>query len=322
MKAPEYVPDLILGIEEPELYQHPNRQRHLSRILWDLSQGNIPGVAKRTQVIYCTHSPLFIDLTRFNCLRRFSKISNSEDGNKPLVSRCSCNSLSNVAQVLQQAHEEQPVKPFTPESLQARLSTLMTPWTNEGFFGDAVVLVEGEDDRCAILGAAMNRGIDLESKGIAVIPTSGKQNIDRLYLIFKGFEIPVYAIFDADVRDMKNESQNRKSNRLLQRLLKSKEIKDFPETQVSENFAVFQDKLETELRSAIGDEIYTKTFLKFANDYGYTEVAACQKSPTFVKVLLAEADTQKKSFKILDDIINKINTLLDFRRSNLSIARQ
>jgi len=46
------IPDMILGIEEPELYQHPTRQRHLARILWELSQGNIPGVARRTQLVY------------------------------------------------------------------------------------------------------------------------------------------------------------------------------------------------------------------------------------------------------------------------------
>ena len=40
------MPGLILGIEEPELYQHPSRQRHLARILWGLSQGEIPGVIK------------------------------------------------------------------------------------------------------------------------------------------------------------------------------------------------------------------------------------------------------------------------------------
>ena len=39
------MPNLILGTEEPELYQHPSRQRHLASILWQLPNGQIPGVA-------------------------------------------------------------------------------------------------------------------------------------------------------------------------------------------------------------------------------------------------------------------------------------
>ena len=50
----------------------------------------------------------------------------------------------------------------------------MTPWMSEGFFADVAVLVEGEDDRAAILGVAKSKGIDLESSGIAVIPAAEK----------------------------------------------------------------------------------------------------------------------------------------------------
>ena len=53
------------AIEEPELYQHPSRQRHLASVLLNLAKGAIPGVAENTQVIYATHSPLFVGLDRF-----------------------------------------------------------------------------------------------------------------------------------------------------------------------------------------------------------------------------------------------------------------
>ena len=73
-KKPETIlPDLILAIEEPELYQHPNRQRHLAKILFQLANGQIPGVAKRTQVIYATHSPLFVCLDRVDNIKLFKK---------------------------------------------------------------------------------------------------------------------------------------------------------------------------------------------------------------------------------------------------------
>lgn len=314
LKPPEHMPDLILGIEEPELYQHPNRQRHLARILWDLSEGKIPGVARRTQVIYCTHSPLFVDLTRFDCIRRFSKTGNPDDATKPLISRCSRNTLAGVAQSLQQAHEVRPARPFTAQSLRARLITLMTPWSNEGFFGDCVVLVEGEDDRAALVGAAHLRGTDLESKGIAVIPAGGKNNLDRLYLVFRGFNIPVYVVFDGDVRDTSDQESHKKANRLLQMLLECRDIKDFPTTQVSDRYAIFQDKLETEIRGAVGEQVYTDSIMEFACDYGYTDRAACLKSPVFVQTLLTKADAQTNPVAILDNIVNSILALADAAR--------
>ena len=40
------LPSLVLAIEEPELYQHPSRQRHLASVLLELAVGTIPGVAK------------------------------------------------------------------------------------------------------------------------------------------------------------------------------------------------------------------------------------------------------------------------------------
>ena len=46
------LPNLVLAIEEPELYQHPSRQRHLASVLLNLATGVIPGVAESTQVIY------------------------------------------------------------------------------------------------------------------------------------------------------------------------------------------------------------------------------------------------------------------------------
>ena len=44
---------LVLGIEEPELYQHPPQAKHLAHVLQELSDGN-------AQVLAATHSPYFV----------------------------------------------------------------------------------------------------------------------------------------------------------------------------------------------------------------------------------------------------------------------
>ena len=41
----------------------------------------------------------------------------------------------------------------------------MTPWMNEGFFADVVVLVEGEGDRSVIHATAQADGVDLGRHG-------------------------------------------------------------------------------------------------------------------------------------------------------------
>ncbi len=62
-------PDLILAIEEPELYLHPSRCRYLSELLLDLSKPPTDTNSPKNQIIYATHSAYFVDLHRFDQLR-------------------------------------------------------------------------------------------------------------------------------------------------------------------------------------------------------------------------------------------------------------
>ncbi|MCJ7543426.1 MAG: ATP-dependent endonuclease [Phycisphaerae bacterium] len=277
------MPDLILGIEEPELYQHPNRQRHLARILWDLAQGTITGVARRTQVIYSTHSPLFVDLQRFDSIRRLSKVRAKEGENLPLVTRVTSRPLSSVAKDLEAAQDEGTRVAFTAGSLRARMATLMTPWMNEGFFADVVVLVEGEDDRAAILGTALFMNQDLAALGVAVIPCMGKDSIDRPYLVFSGLNLPVYVVFDGDHGD------GAPTNRRLQRLLGLSNVVDAPPDQITATYAIFAGDLDGALYTAAGQECYTSVATKFTQEYGYPDLQRCKKSPLVVATLLKEA---------------------------------
>ena len=55
-------PTLVMGIEEPELYQHPPQARHLADVLHELSLGG-------PQILACSHSPLFIPGDNFEAVR-------------------------------------------------------------------------------------------------------------------------------------------------------------------------------------------------------------------------------------------------------------
>jgi predicted ATPase len=59
-------PKLILACEEPELYQHPPQIRHLASVFDALTE-------QGTQVLVCTHSPLFIRGENFEEIRFVAK---------------------------------------------------------------------------------------------------------------------------------------------------------------------------------------------------------------------------------------------------------
>ncbi len=301
----EVLPDIILAIEEPELYQHPNRQRHLSRILYHLTKTGIAGVAKRAQVIYCTHSPLFVDLSRFDSMRRLTKVPNPSSASLPKITSIAQSNMEAIARKLEDAQDERPTTQFTGESLQARMMAIMTPWVNEGFFADVAVLIEGEDDRSAIIGTAMAMEIDLESKGIAVIPCGGKENIDRPFLVFSEIGIPSYVVFDGDGHKPENKRGD-KTNRILQRLLCCNDVRDVPITEITEKYATFDTELDRFLRDRIGEEIYTSIANRYIREFGYPDMERCRKSPAFVCELIKQAEANSIIVSELQQIVESI----------------
>ena len=304
------IPDLILGIEEPELYQHPNRQRYLNSILHSLSEGTIPGVAKRTQVLYATHSPLFVEMKNFDRIRRIHKSENPDNVKSPLVSVVKSGTMQEVANSLQQAQDNNNGTPFTADSLRSRLVAVMTPIVNEGFFGDVVVLVEGEDDRAAILGCAQSMDIELDALGVSVIPCIGKTNIDKPYVIFSRLGIPTFVIFDSDSDATRERENHARTNKCLQRLLNINPPKEFPPTQVLDNCATFETNLDKYLRETAGEEIYQDITDTFMEDYGYDNQNTCKKSPEFINQIIRKAMEEGKKPIKLCQIVDKLAELI------------
>ncbi len=307
------LPNLILAIEEPELYLHPNRQRHLSRILFEMASGAIPGVAGVTQVLYTTHSPLFVGIERFDQIRRLRKTL--VGAGLPKETKVSHATLDAVAGVVGEA-DGQPTGTYTGEALRPRLQALMTPWMNEGFFADVVVLVEGEEDRAAIHGVAMNltaangQTIDLESLGISVIPCIGKNNLDRPTAIFRAFGIPVYTIWDSDygTGDEREQNNSKRTNHRLLRLC-GVQTEDWPEI-VSARHACFKVKLEKTLRSKIGEDRFDRLVQKSAEKFDYDRADAI-KSPQIMRTVVLDAQNEGLASPTLIAIVRAIVALKD-----------
>lgn len=292
------MPNLVLCIEEPELYQHPSRQRHFAKILHHLATGVVPGVASNTQVIYATHSPLFVGTDRFDQVRVLRKVGVPNE--RPKITNVIRAKLDDVADELWKARGS-PDPRFTGETLRPRLQAIMTPWMNEGFFADVIVLVEGEDDRAAVLGAAISTGHDLESNGVAVIPCMGKNNIDRPLVIFRSFGIPTYVVWDGDEG---NNDAKPGDNRYLLGLLGHK-AEDWPSC-VTDTFACFKRDLETTLREDIGSGTFDKLLQAAQEDLGIASKARALKNPVVVRRIVEGATAEGKRSTTMESVVEKI----------------
>ena len=295
------LPNLVLAIEEPELYQHPSRQRHLASVLLNLAEGAIPGVAEKTQVIYATHSPLFIGLDRIDQIRVLRKVSR-KDG-KPRTTQLKKADMGAVASELWLASDRQSER-YTADTLNPRLRSMMTPWMGEGFFADVVVLVEGEDDRAAILSFAKSKKCDFDGMGISVIPCSGKPSIDRPLVIFRQLGISVYVVWDGDRGG--NNAKPEVNKRLL-RLL-DKPDQDWPHF-VADSSACFQVNLEKTLEDEIGRESFIQWLSEAQQIFGIDTKKDALKSPALFEYVIAKATQSGKTSGTLESIVEKIVSL-------------
>lgn len=300
-------PDLILAIEEPELYLHPLRCRYLSKLLSDLSiKDDVNG---KNQILYATHSPFFIDLYKFDQIRLINK-------QKTTDSECA-NSLVTQFSLEQLAKELSKIsdldgKLFTKDSVRAHSLPLMDTIANEGFFADAVVVVEGFGDMGALWAMQDVMGKNWSSLGVAIIPARGKNNIDRPVVIFRGFSIPTYFIFDADSRykgkKEEAETETIKRNKRYLKLAGAKE-EDFPPTQVNEAWACFEDEIETYLKIELGEDIFNTLRDETAKELGYDKPSNVLKNLDGSERFIQKVYSQHKSLPVLEEIINQITKL-------------
>jgi len=303
------LPNVIIGIEEPEIYQHPNRQRHLSKILLKLAEDGIKGVVEDMQMIYTTHSPLFVDLDRFENIRKLYKTE--EDSKRPKVTKIS---LTNFNEIVAKVEKAENVKSGTykPEAFKARIKAIMTPWMNEGFFADVIALVEGINDLAAITGTAAELGYDLESIGISVIPCMSKNNLHQPASIFSNLEIPIYGVWDSDYgkyKDKTAEKRNEinKNHRLLR--LFNHNVEDWPDL-VTENFACFKNNLNYTLRSEIGTTVYDKVINDCCDNLCMAKKDA-EKRSQVIETLIKEAREKGQKSETVEKIVHNIIKMAD-----------
>lgn len=302
------MPNLILGIEEPELYQHPGRQRHLAKILMQISRGEIPGRTENTGYLL---DPLasFVSLDHFEEVRLTRK--RAAVGAGPRVSRLTTRSLDDVADRLWRA-EGMPNPKYTGQTLQPRLSALFDQ-VSEGFFSSVALLVEGEGDRAAILGAGLAAGHDFESLGISVLPCGGKSNVCTAAAIFISFGVPTYCVWDGDEHSGEflgscdkcerplDKKGNPTENRRLFRLLGLPE-EDWPGF-IGDNAACFKKDREATTIAEIGQKEFDQLLEEQMARFSILKRSHALKNPRVVSEVLKNARLIGKPSASLEEIV-------------------
>jgi len=301
-------PDLILAIEEPELYLHPSRCRYLSNLLLQLAETPGVGLGVSNQIIYTSHSPYFVDLHRFDQIRMVRKVSSPDS--VVLQSIVTHFSLKQAAEEIAKVCNANPAD-FTRDSFRARALSVMNTIVNEGFFADVVVVVEGASEVGTLWKLQEIMKKDWPQLGIVVVPAGGKNNIDRPTVIFRGLSIPTYFIFDADshlIGERKREEYAKNCNHRYFRLADAP-IEDFPETQVHETWAVFNNNLERILKEALSNGPFQSIQVDVASELGYDDPDRVNKNIEGAARFIELVYEKGYQIQILEEIIEKVTQL-------------
>ena len=294
----ENAPTLIMGIEEPEIYQHPPQARYLAETLIDLSE-------KGSQLLLCTHSPLFIPRDNFDKIRIVRECGN------PSYTSVKSLSYEDLAKELNKVGG----KLLKESGMVAKLYPSLNPVTNEMFFCKVLILVEGHEDIAYITSYFMLTGkiLDFRRHGCHIVPVDGKNNLIKPLAMAKLMNIPAFVVFDADT-DKENipdedkrkseVSKHKKDNKSILELQGHGTENEWPTNHIEkENLTCWKTNIADAIKTDIGAD-WKKYEDKSAADYSYA--GDLQKNPLAIAKTLELAWADKKASKLLIDLTNRI----------------
>ena len=195
-------PTLMMGIEEPELYQHPPQARYLAEVLHELS-------LRGSQIFVCSHSPLFIPGDDFETVRIVREAGN------PRASCVAQVKYSDLARTIENAGQ----KPLKESGMLAKLYPSLNPLVNEMFFCKILILTEGIEDVAYITSylTLTEKMSEYRRYGCHIVPAGGKSELIKPLAMAKLLNIPVFVIIDADTDKSKPQEidRHKKDNKAI-----------------------------------------------------------------------------------------------------------
>jgi len=240
-EAPD-APTLILGCEEPELYQHPPQARHLADVFNDLANGN-------NQILVTTHSPLFVSGEGFENTRLVRK-ANASAGTtiRGLNFQALCDRIRTATG--EEANQR-------IAGLVAKIHQALQPNIAEMFFARVPILVEGLEDVSYITTELHLSGqwTEFRRMGCHLIPVGGKDKLIQPLAIATELGLPVFVVFDADSDKTKPDERKKheRDNKAIQHLLGAVQ-EPFPANNVFErNHTIWSTNLTKVAKNDFGE---------------------------------------------------------------------
>ncbi|PJZ77438.1 ATP-dependent nuclease [Leptospira neocaledonica] len=242
--------DIIIGIEEPEIYLHSHVKRSAYNFFRDFSESG-------TQIIYTTHDSYFVKVENFDEIRLFRKEKYENTKLRTNVYEFSVDSLLNFYK------NRYGKEGIDAKSLRHRFYHICDESKNEGFFAKKVIIIEGETEKYSLPIYLKNKGFDLDTNRISIISAGSVDTISYLFILFNEFKIPCYVIFDGDkpdfdlssiptnqVEDIKHKSKRNKELFTFIGVPYAESEYFFPETTISQQMAVWEKDFETVFHKA------------------------------------------------------------------------
>lgn len=187
---------VVLAVEEPELYMHPQMERKMRDVLYRLAR------QPSFQVICTTHSPIFLDVSR---------------SHKSIVR--GVKGADREVRFFQAAGEIFGEPDIRGERARINLMANFHPTINEVFFAKRVVLLEEYSSAAAFEKLAELVGLFQRHPhlryDVSLIDCHGKQNIPLFQRVLNHFAIPYTVVHDEDQGNPAEERPNARIAELL-----------------------------------------------------------------------------------------------------------
>ncbi|WP_239645773.1 ATP-dependent nuclease [Burkholderia pseudomallei] len=255
-------PTLILGCEEPELYQHPPQARHLAEVFSRLTQ---PG--SNNQILVTTHSPLFVNGEGFENVRLVRRLVN---GTGSVIGGLD---FQRLCARIREVRGEDVMRPL--KGIIAKIHQALQPNIGEMFFSRVPILVEGQEDASYITTYLHLSGMwdEFRRLGCHLIPVNGKDKLIQPLAMANELGLPVFTIFDADSNITRNDHRikHERDNRALIALL-AQECELFPnEHFFGHNCVVWKTNMGDAVKEDFGEnfeQLANTARMNYANEGG------------------------------------------------------
>lgn len=292
-EAPD-APTLILGCEEPELYQHPPQARHLADVFAELATAN-------NQILVTTHAPLFVSGDGFENTRLVRR------PNQNVGTSIRSLTFSSLCARIRIALGEDKHRKI--EGLVAKIHQTLQPGIAEMFFARVPVLVEGLEDVSYITTELhlASQWSEFRRLGCHLIPVNGKDKLIQPLAIAIELGIPVFVVFDADGDTLRMEHRVRheRDNRALISLLGAAHH-PFPEANVyAGNHVIWATNLTKIVKDDFGIDYERITSTTRTN---YAQEGGLEKNDLFIAEWVTAARDEGLSSSNLTQLCQSILT--------------